>query len=59
MSEFTDHCVRCGNDDVDLERCADCGRHLCDECVRWCGSQNDYYNGDYFCWDCEPEGNDE
>ena len=52
MSEKCDDCGEC---DVELYRCANCGHIVCDESVRWCCDEYDECNGDYFCFRCEPE----
>jgi len=45
-------CEICGDEDVDLEACALCGREFCDGCGGWCHEEHDLDCGDCFCVDC-------
>ena len=49
-------CDICGEDDpMNFERCENCGKCCCDDCIDWCPATYDDLDGVNLCWCCQED----
>ena len=56
------YCPDCGDpicDDDDSHKCAGCEGVFCGDCIEWHAPEYDPPRGDYFCFECQDEGEEE